>query len=308
MNRLVYGSIVGLAILSAGCQRSSPSSGSVPALKQAKIDGATLAYLEQGQGVPVVFVHGSIADHRTWDAQRDRIAEKYRYIAFDQRYFGPAPWPDDGKHFSLVTHANDLAAFLRQLEVGPAHLVGWSYGADVVLALAVQHPALVRSLFLFEPSVATFVSELTDLKAVNEDGERMWAGVLAAVRAKDEVGAVRAVLDGVDGLPGTFDAYPRAPRSVALENARTLPLESAAPPPPPIRCATLGALKVPTAVVRGALTRPFFRIIGDAAAHCIPGSRLIVVPNARHLWPAQEPAAFNRTLLDFLAGQVRARV
>jgi hypothetical protein len=54
-------------------------------------------------------------------------------------------------------------------------------------------------------------------------------------------------------------------------------------------------------VVRGALTAPFFRIIADTASHCIPGSRLIVVPNTRHLWPAQEPAAFNRTLLDFLA-------
>ena len=39
-----------------------------------------------------------------------------------------------------------------------AHLVGWSYGADVVLVLAVQHPELVRSLFLYEPAMATFVS------------------------------------------------------------------------------------------------------------------------------------------------------
>ena len=308
MNRLVYGSIVGLTVLSAGCQMSSPRSGSVPAIKQAKVDGATLAYLEQGQGVPVVFVHGSIADHRTWEAQRDPTARKYRYIAFDQRYFGPAPWPDDGKHFSVATHANDLAAFLRQLDVGPAHLVGWSYGADVVLVLAVQHPALVRSVFLYEPGMATFVTEPADLKAVNEDGEKMVAGGIAAVRAKDEVAAVRALLDGVDALPGTFDAYPRAPRSVALENARTLPLEFAAPPPPPITCAELGAIKAPTAVVRGALTRPFFRIIADTASHCIPGSRLIVVPNTRHLWPAQEPAAFNRTLLEFLAGQLRARL
>jgi hypothetical protein len=56
-------------------------------------------------------------------------------------------------------------------------------------------------------------------------------------------------------------------------------------------------------VVREALTAPFFRIIADTASHCIPGSRLIVVPNTRHLWPAQEPAAFNRTLLDFLVSQ-----
>ena len=247
--------IVGLAVLSAGCQISSPPSGSAPAIKQAKVDGATLSYLEQGQGVPVVFVHGAIADHRTWDPQRDPTAQKYRYIAFDQRYFGPAPWPDDGKHFSVATHANDLAAFLRQLDVSPVHLVGWSYGADVVLVLAVQHPALVRSLFLYEPAMTSFVTEPADLKAIAEDRKKMFGSAAAAVQAKDEVAAVRALLDGVDALPGTFDAYPRAPRSVALENARTLPLAFAAPPPPPITCAQLGAIKAPTAVVRGALTR-----------------------------------------------------
>jgi hypothetical protein len=48
MNRFVYVSIVGLGVLSAGCQISSPRSGSVPAIKQAKVEGATLSYLEQG--------------------------------------------------------------------------------------------------------------------------------------------------------------------------------------------------------------------------------------------------------------------
>jgi pimeloyl-ACP methyl ester carboxylesterase len=304
MNRFVYGCIVGLAVISAGCQISAPPPGSAPAIKEAKVDAATLSYVEQGQGVPVVFVHGAISDHRTWDAQRDPTARKYRYIAFDQRYFGPAPWPDDGKQFSVATHANDLAAFLRQLDAGPVHLVAWSYGASVVLVLAVQHPELVRSLFLYEPApMATFVTDPADLNAVTEDRKKAFGGVAAAVQAKDGPAAVRMLLDGIDAVPGTFDAYPRGPRSVALENARTLPLAFAAAPPPTITCAQLGAIKAPTAVVRGELTRPFLLIIADAASRCIPGSRLIVVPNTRHLWPAQDPAGFNRTLLAFLADQ-----
>jgi pimeloyl-ACP methyl ester carboxylesterase len=136
MNKLMRGFIIiGVAIVLTGCQTSETGSVGAPALKQATVNGVTLRYLEQGTGAPVIFVHGAIADHRIWDAQRDPTARKYRYIALDQRYYGPAPWPDDGKHFSVATHANDLAAFLRQLDVGPAHLVGWSYGADVVLVL-----------------------------------------------------------------------------------------------------------------------------------------------------------------------------
>lgn len=302
MNKLMHGLIIlGVAIALTGCQTSETGSVSAPALKQATVNGVKLRYLEQGTGAPVVFVHGSIADHRTWEAQRDATARKYRYIALDQRYFGPAPWPDDGKHFSVATHANDLAAFLRQLDVGPAHLVGWSYGAEVVLVLAVRHPELVRSLLLYEPGMETYVTDPRDLKAIAEDADKMFAGGIAAVQAKDEAGAVRALLDGVDALPGTFDAYPRGPKGVALENARTLPLLFAAPPPPSITCSHLGAIKAPTAVVRGEFTPPFFRIPADTAHRCIPGSLLIVVPNTRHLWPAQEPAAFNQTLLKFLA-------
>jgi pimeloyl-ACP methyl ester carboxylesterase len=302
MNKLLHGFvIIGFAIASTGCQTSETKSAGAPALKQTTVNGATLRYLEQGNGAPVVFVHGSIADHRTWDAQRVPTARKYRYIALDQRYFGPAPWPDDGKHFSVTTHANDLAAFLRQLDVGPVHLVGWSYGADVVLVLAVQQPELVRSLLLYEPAMATFVTDPTELKEVTESGTQILASSIAAVQAKDEAGAVRALLDSVDAVPGTFDAYPRGPKGAALENARTLPLDLGAPPPPSITCAQLGAIEAPTAVVRGQLTLPFFRIIADTANRCIPGSLLIVVPNARHLWPAQEPSAFNQTLLEFLA-------
>jgi pimeloyl-ACP methyl ester carboxylesterase len=297
MNRFL---IIGIAMALTGCQTSETGSIGAPALKQAIVNGATLRYLEQGTGAPVVFVHGSIADHRTWDAQRNPTSRKYRYIALDQRYFGPTPWPDDGKQFSVSTLANDLAAFVRQFDAGPAHLVGWSTGADVVLVLAVQHPELVRSLFLYEPSMPTFVTDPTDLKAVVE-GIEMLAGSIAAVPANDAAGTVRALLDGIDALPGTFDAYPRGPKVAALENARTLPLEFAAPPPPSITCTQLGAIKAPTAVVRGELTVPFLRIIADAANRCVPGSLLIVVPNTRHLWPAQEPAAFNLTLLEFLA-------
>jgi hypothetical protein len=126
--------------------------------------------------------------------------------------------------------------------------------------------------------MTTFVTDPADLKAASEDAEKM----LAAVPAKDEVAAVRALLDGVDARPGTFDAYLSVPRKAALENARTLPLEMAARPSPSITCADLDAIKAPPAVVRGALT-PFFRITADTGSDCIPGSRLIVVPNTRHL-------------------------
>ena len=79
------------------------------AAKEVEINGVRLQYVEQGSGEPMVFVHGAPSDLRTWEPVREGIANKYRFIAYTQRYFGTEPWPDDGKNFSIPTLADDLA-------------------------------------------------------------------------------------------------------------------------------------------------------------------------------------------------------
>ena len=88
---------------------------------------------------------------------------------------------------------------------------------------------------------------------------------------------------------------------MCLDNARTLPLLLAAPPPPPISCATLGGVKAPTLVIGGEHTLRYFSWINEVVVRCIPGSRLVTIPNATHLMSYQNPAAFNEALLQFLA-------
>lgn len=264
------------------------------------VNGVSLTYLEQGQGVPVVFVHGSVGDYRAWELQRQPVAQPYRYIALNQRYFGTAPWPDNAAEFSAATHADDLAAFIRGLGAGPVNLVGWSYGGTVALVMAVQHPELISSMFLFEPALGGVVSDPANAEIVAEDRKDMFATCAAAVKAGDNAAAVKLLIDGVTAVPGTFDAFSTEMRAVLIENARILPLLFAAPPPPPVTCAQLAQIKVPVAIARGDLTRPFYRIIAEAISRCIPASRLIIVPHARHLWPSQDPSAFNEALLGFL--------
>ena len=57
---------------------------------EAEINGVRLPYVEQGAGEPMVFVHGFVSDLRIWQPIKDEIAKKYRFIAYTQRYFGPA--------------------------------------------------------------------------------------------------------------------------------------------------------------------------------------------------------------------------
>jgi pimeloyl-ACP methyl ester carboxylesterase len=290
---------VGLFFL-AGCQSVQQRQPAAPTVKQMSVNGVNLTYVEQGQGAPLLFVHGSNADHRLWEPQREAFAANYRFIAVDQRYFGAAPWSDNGAKFSQATFIEDLRAFIQGLNSGPVHLIGWSLSGGTLLPLAVQSPELVKSVFVFEPAIGTMVTDPTDLKSMGDDRRDMFGPAVAAVKAGDHAAPVRVFIDSVNGLPGTFDALPPATRAIMLDNARMLPLLFAAPPPPPISCVQLGQIKVPVMIVRGELTRPFYKVAADTASRCIPGSRLMVVPQARHLWPGQDPSAFNRLVLDFL--------
>jgi pimeloyl-ACP methyl ester carboxylesterase len=218
------------------------------------------------------------------------------------RYFGTEPWPDQGAKYSMQTHTDDLVAFIQSLNAGPVDLVGWSYSGPIALLVAVQHPELVRSLFLDEPSTLALVTDPADLKVATQDRGAMAAAGTAAVKAGDIAGAVKSLFNGVNGQADLFDTAPPLVRTMLLDNARTLPISSTAPPPPAITCEQLGQIKVPTTVAVGELTRPFYKIAAGSVARCIPGAKLVVIAQGRHAAAVQATSAFNEALLRFLSG------
>lgn len=272
-------------------------------VKYMPVAGARLPYVEQGEGTPVVFVHGAVSDHRTWERQREALSSqpfgRYRAIAYTQRYFGAEPWGTAGPKFGVQTHAADLAAFIRGLGAGPVHVVAWSYSGHVALNVALQHPELVRSAFVFEPAVPSYVTDPGALKALGDDATVMFGPVAQALQAGDTGAAVRKLIDAVGEREGYFDALPGAARSIMLDSASTMPALMA-DQALPISCTELGRINPPVAIVRGELVRPFFKHVADAAARCVRGGRLIVVPRAKHMWPGEDIEGFTRTLTVFL--------
>jgi DNA-binding winged helix-turn-helix (wHTH) protein/tetratricopeptide (TPR) repeat protein len=71
--------------------------------KTIKINEISVEYTDVGQGEPVVFVHGSVSDYRTWAHYLLPISENHRYISYSQRYFGSQPWQDEGEKWSADT-------------------------------------------------------------------------------------------------------------------------------------------------------------------------------------------------------------
>jgi len=287
------------AFVLAGCQGMPQA----PTLKQMDVNGVSLAYVDQGSGVPIVFVHPALVDHRVWYSMGESFAKTHRFIAFDQRYFGTAAWPDKGERFSKETQINDLATFIRGLNAGPVHLVGWSMSGDTVLTVALRNPELVRSAFVYEPGGGIEIADAAAAKQLGDDAGATFGPVAAAIKSGDQAAAAKALIDGVENKPGSFDAAPQTVRSLWLDNARTLAPMFSSPASPPLSCQQLAQLKMPVAMARGALTRPYFGILAETAGRCIPNVRVIVAPQARHLWPTDDPRSFEVALRTFLASQ-----
>ena len=135
-----------LAAALTACQTSQPQQGDLPLVKQMSVNGNYLAYVEQGHGEVVLFIHGANGDWRTWDELRPIIAARYRFVSVSRRYHQPNPWRGDGTDYSVQLHVDDVAAFISALGVGRVHVVGGSYGGIVALYLALQRPDLLRSV------------------------------------------------------------------------------------------------------------------------------------------------------------------
>src|SRR5690242_15007433 len=95
------------------------------------VDGCGMAYVERGSGPPVLLVHGALCDLRFWAPQMGPFGRRHRTIAPSLRHFWPARWDGAGDDFTPERHAEDLAAFVAALGIGPVHLVGHSRGGYV---------------------------------------------------------------------------------------------------------------------------------------------------------------------------------
>lgn len=289
-----------LALALAACQALTPAP-DVAAVRQMPVNGTSLAYVEQGRGVPIVFVHGALGDQRMWAAQREALARTHRVIALDQRYFGAAPWPDNGERFGLATQVDDLAAFIRGLDAGPVVLVGWSMSGPSTLSVAMRYPELVRGVLVYEPSIGLPQPDPALTKAMNDDRAAMFAEVRAMLKAGDAAAAAKALVDNVEDQPNTFATLPAWRRQVHLDNARTLTPMFGNPPSAPPSCEQLARIERPVTIMLGELTRPYYRLAAEAAARCIPGSRLLIAPGQRHLSPVREPDRLTAALREFMA-------
>src|SRR5438067_561390 len=115
----------------------------------AHVNGVELYYELTGAGEPLVLVHGSWGDHRNWDRVVPALAESFRVLKYDRRGHSASERPP--AQGSVFEDADDLAGLIDELALAPAHVVGNSAGAAIVLRAATRRPDVFRSLIVHEP-------------------------------------------------------------------------------------------------------------------------------------------------------------
>ena len=289
-------------LLAAGCSSLAvaPASDHAPALRQADIGGVSFAYVEQGRGETVVFVHGAGGDWRTWEPLRPYIAARQHFVSYSRRYHHPNAPDGGGLPYTARQQADDLVAFVRALGRGPVHAVGASAGGRVVAEAALLQPALFKSLTLSEPLITRPVD--AEGQAHSAATLREFGKVLAAARAADGRLATVQLVDWVVGEAGAFARLPAERQQRFLDNQATLVASLTAPATPPPSCERLRNLPMPVLVMHGAVTRPGFRASTEGLLPClVRGVGPYEVPGAGHMWYPVDPRAGAERILQFIA-------
>ncbi|BDD87949.1 alpha/beta hydrolase [Desulfofustis limnaeus] len=261
-------------------------------------DAVRLYYEEVGSGETLIFAHEFGGDVRSWEAQMRFFGRYFRCIAFNARGYPPSDVPQQPSAYRQEIASVDLLHVLDELQIDRAHIVGLSMGSVTTLDFALRYPSRARSITVCGCGYGSIAAER---KAWLESNE-----VMADSLVIDLPQTVRAYANGPTRLP-----YRRKdPRGwqAFIDQMATLDPTGASLTLRGIQAKRpslydfadrLRVLAVPTLIVVGDEDQPALepslflkRVIPDAA--------LWVLPRTGHAVNTEEPALFNRALLDFL--------
>jgi pimeloyl-ACP methyl ester carboxylesterase len=285
------------------------------------VNGAALAYREQGEGEPVVFVHGSVDDLRSWKQQLPAIGASYRAIAYSRRYARPNEDIEPDADDQTLPHVDDLNTFLRVMDAAPAHLVGHSWGGLICLLTAIRQPQLVRSLVLQEPPVLSLFMSVpprpTELLRLFVRRPST-ALVILSFAAKTAVPAQKAFRRGDDaaamqkfayGLLGkdTYEQLPQNRKEQAFENVRSLRAQVLGAGFPPLSDDDVRRVKIPTLLMTGERSPAYLPRLTDRLQQLLPNAERVEIAAASHIMSEENPRAVNEAILGFLARHASQR-
>jgi len=262
-------------------------------MKHRTIAGIELAFVDEGQGQPLLFVHGYPLDHTMWQGQIDALRSRCRVIAPDLRGFGRSGATPGT--VSMRRMADDLAGLLDALGIHvPIVLGGLSMGGYVAFEFQQAYAQRVAALILCDtragvdtPEVAA--NRLKTAEQVEREGPQfLVAGMLPKLLAPSTLQQQPQIVQGMAHtiLTGQRVGIAAASRGMAARADMTGRL-------PAIACPTLVVVGAEDGISPPAEMRKL--------AAAMPAAQVVEIPQAGHMSPLEQPQAVNLHIEAFLA-------
>ena len=259
-------------------------------------DKVRIYYEAHGSGTPLVLAYGIGGNVEMWDVNRDALAARHRLVLWEPRGHARSDSPEDPAKYSFERWVSDLKAVLDRLGIRKAHVGGLSLGAGIATRFALRFPARVRSLVVTNSSsaaglplsVENLVMRARSIEITLTKG--MDAMAEYAMAANPNL-SERLALD-----PGAraefYEEYRRlSPIGYANSLRALIAMDHITD--------QLRRLRMPVLLI-GADRDPSLEPM-KVMHRRVRGSRLVVLSPASHFGNRDQPEAWNRTVLEFLA-------
>jgi pimeloyl-ACP methyl ester carboxylesterase len=262
-----------------------------------RIMGIDINYEDEGEGHPLVLIHGLTSTLRMWDEQMPALLSKYRVVRYDCRGHGGTESPADPSAYSQEIFIDDALGLLDALGLEKVHLCGLSMGGNIALNLALRHPDRVGAMIVASTGagsrkddgtiegfkIAADILRKGDLKRFTD---AMMTSPLFEPFLKKRPDLVEVTKENLlscnaMGLANTI-------RGVQLKRSSIMDLEE-----------KLRDLSVPTLILAGDKDIACLEPAEFMNQH-IPRSKLVVFSKTGHIVNRERPEDFNREVMDFL--------
>jgi esterase len=264
-----------------------------------RVNGYDMAYLEVGEGPPLVCVHGTLGDFRTWYAVLGPLSKKHRVITLSLRRFFPEHWDGVGTDYLMSQHVSDVIGFIERLETRPVDLMGHSRGGHIGFRVAQQRPDLLRRLVLAEPG-GDLDPTLGPVGAPSGPSQAARTSAMVDKIGNGDVdGALALFVDMCDG-DGAWARLPAVPRQQLRDNIFTL-IGQVGENRKPFARSEAESIKTPTLLIGGGDTQGALSRNWRALAKHIPDAKTAIIPGTRHWMFEQAPEEFSQIVWEYLA-------
>ena len=253
-------------------------------------DGTSIAVWVEGNGPALVMVHGSIADHATFDPFVAVLRDGVTTFSMDRRGFGAS---DDTADYTIERDFEDVAAVVDAVTArsgGPVALWGHSYGANCAIGGAAL-TTNVDHLIVYEPSLAIAYPP-GSIEAIEA----------ALARGDNDAAIVTVLVDLLEMTDEEVDDFrSRPPGAVHLSAAATIPRECRAEQDWVYQPGQFDAITAPTLMLTGSNSVPVVVEATERAATAIPDAQIRVLEGHDHFAHRTDPAMVAAIIRPFIA-------